>query len=105
MTESRQILRRGDQAKIPDAAFDEGSQRVVDHGLVVNRLELFARDQRQRKQPGTSASGQNNAFHFGPHDRKTESARKVNCARNSPASFIADSARRSTAANARNRGG
>jgi len=31
-----------------DTALDEGGERIIDHRLVVNRLELFARHERQR---------------------------------------------------------
>src|SRR5215471_5972446 len=42
LAEPWQILGRGDQAKLPDSAFDQGRERIVNHRLVVNRLELLA---------------------------------------------------------------
>src|SRR5436309_11491119 len=58
LAEAGQIVGRGNQAELPDTAFDEGRQRIIDHRLVENRLELFARDQRKRKQAGASTPGQ-----------------------------------------------
>ena len=63
LPETRQILRRGNQAKLPDTAFDERRQRIIDHRFVKDRLELFACHQRQREQAGTSTPGEDDAFH------------------------------------------
>ena len=63
LAEPRQVLRRGDETKLPDAALDEGRQRVVNHRLVIDRLKLFAGDERQRKQPRARAASQDDAFH------------------------------------------
>ena len=63
LAETGQILRRGDEAELPDAAFDQRRQRVIDHRFVIDRLELLARHQGQRKQPRTGATGQDYAFH------------------------------------------
>src|SRR5436190_15940542 len=56
-------MRGRNQAKFPNAAFDQRRQRVINHRLVVNGLELFARDECQRKQTRTGAAGENDAFH------------------------------------------
>ena len=62
--EARQVLRRGDDAQLVDAALDERRQRVIDHGLVIDGLELFARDPRERIQPRPGATGKNDSFHW-----------------------------------------
>ena len=64
LSEARQILRRGDEAKLADAALDERRERVIHHRLVIDRLELFARDERERIQPRTGAAGENDSFHW-----------------------------------------
>ena len=61
---ARQIMRRGDQAKLADAALDQRRERIINHRLVINRLQLFARHQRQRKQTRTGAAGEYDAFHL-----------------------------------------
>ena len=63
LPEARQILRRGNQAKLADAALDERRERIIHHRLVVNRLELFARHQRERIQPRPGAASEDDAFH------------------------------------------
>ena len=65
LTETRQIMRRGNETKLPDASFDQSRQRIIDHRLIIDGLKLFARHERERKQARTSASGQDNAFHQG----------------------------------------
>ena len=62
--EARQIVRRGDQAQLADAALDERRERIINHRLVINRLELFARDERERIQPRTGAASKDDAFHL-----------------------------------------
>ncbi len=62
--EARQIVRRGDEAQVANAAFDERRERIINHRLVINRLELLARHQRKRIQPRPGAAGQNDAFHW-----------------------------------------
>ena len=62
--EAWQIVRRGDEAEFPHAAGHEGGQRIIDHRFVVNRLELFAGDERERIQPRACAAGEDDAFHF-----------------------------------------
>jgi hypothetical protein len=58
------IVRRGDQAEFPDAALNESGERIINHRLVINRLELFARDERERIQSRTGAAGEDDAFHL-----------------------------------------
>ena len=64
LLEARQIVRRGNQAQFADAALDERRERIINHRLVINRLELFARDQRERIQPRAGAAGEDDAFHW-----------------------------------------
>ena len=64
LAEARQVVRRGDQAEFADAALDQRRQRIIHHRLVINRLELFAGDQRERIQPRTGAAGEDDAFHL-----------------------------------------
>ena len=62
-----QMLRRGNEADIPDARHHERGQRVVDHGLVVDGHELFAHAQGQRIEPRPGPAGQDDALPVG-HD-------------------------------------
>jgi hypothetical protein len=41
-------LRRGDQAQLAHPVLDQRGQRIIDHRLVIDRLQLFAGDQGQR---------------------------------------------------------
>ena len=43
-----QVGRRGDDQDVPDARQHEGGQRVVDHGLVVDRQQLLGGHERER---------------------------------------------------------
>lgn len=45
-----QVGRRGDDQDVPDARQHEGGQRVVDHGLVVDRQQLLGGHERERVQ-------------------------------------------------------
>src|SRR5699024_6106734 len=58
------VLRRRDDEDILDAGQHQGGQRIIDHGLVVDRQQLFAGDHGQRVKPGAGAAGENNAFHY-----------------------------------------
>ena len=58
------IMGGGDQEDIADAGCHQGRQRIVDHRLVVDRLQLFAGDQRQRVEPAAGAAGQNYTFAY-----------------------------------------
>ena len=42
----------GDDQDVPDARQHEGGQRVVDHGLVVDRQQLLGGHERERVQAG-----------------------------------------------------
>ena len=64
LLEARHIMRRGNQAEFTDAALDERRERIINHRLVIDRLELFARDQRERIQPRAGAAGEDDAFHL-----------------------------------------
>ena len=58
-----QVGRRGDDQDVPDARQHEGGQRVVDHGLVVDRQQLLAGDERERVQARARATREDDAFH------------------------------------------
>ena len=60
---ARRISGGGDDQDILNARQHEGGQRIVDHGLIVDRQQLLAGDHRQRIKPGAGTAGQNNAFH------------------------------------------
>ena len=58
-----QVGRRGDDQDVPDARQHEGGQRVVDHGLVVDRQQLLGGHERERVQACAGPAGEDNAFH------------------------------------------
>ena len=51
LLEARQVLRGGDEADFAHAALDERGERVINHRLVIDRLELLTRNQCQRIEP------------------------------------------------------
>ena len=59
-----QVRRRGDDQDVPDARQHEGGQRVVDHGLVVDRQQLLGGHERERVQAGAGPAGEDDAFHI-----------------------------------------
>ena len=59
-----QVRRRGDDQDVPDARQHEGGQRVVDHGLVVDRQQLLGGHERERVQARTGPAGEDDAFHM-----------------------------------------
>lgn len=59
-----QVGRRGDDQDVPDARQHEGGQRVVDHGLVVDRQQLLGGHERERVQAGAGPAGEDDAFHI-----------------------------------------
>ena len=59
-----QVGRRGDDQDVPDARQHEGGQRVVDHGLVVDRQQLLGGHERERVQAGAGTAGEDDAFHI-----------------------------------------
>ena len=61
--EIRQVLRRGDDENVTGTGHHEHAQRIVDHRLVVHREQLLRCHRRQRIQPRTRATGENDAFH------------------------------------------
>ena len=61
--EVRQVRRRGDDQDVTDARQHEGGQRVVDHGLVVDRQQLLGGHERERVQAGAGPAGEDDAFH------------------------------------------
>lgn len=58
-----QVRRRGDDQDVTDARQHEGGQRVVDHGLVVDRQQLLGGHERERVQAGAGPAGEDDAFH------------------------------------------
>lgn len=58
-----QVGRRGDDQDVADARQHEGGQRVVDHGLVVDRQQLLGGHERERVQAGAGPAGEDDAFH------------------------------------------
>lgn len=58
-----QVRRRGDDQDVPDARQHEGGQRVVDHGLVVDRQQLLGGHERERVQARAGPAGEDDAFH------------------------------------------
>ena len=57
------VGRRGDDQDVPDARQHEGGQRVVDHGLVVDRQQLLGGHERERVQARAGPAGEDDAFH------------------------------------------
>ena len=58
-----QVGRRRDDEDVPDARQHEGGQRVVDHGLVVDRQQLLGGHERERVQARAGPAGEDDAFH------------------------------------------
>ena len=58
-----EVGRGGDDQDVPDARQHEGGQRVVDHGLVVDRQQLLGGHERERVQAGAGTAGEDDAFH------------------------------------------
>src|SRR5208337_4141125 len=63
LPKTRQIPRSRDQAKLAHPVFNQGRQRVIDHWLVINRLQLLAGDERQREKSRPCSSREYDAFH------------------------------------------
>ena len=63
-----QVRRGGDDQDVPDAGQHEGGQRVVDHGLVVDRQQLLGGHERERVQARAGPAGEDDAFHKNPLD-------------------------------------
>ena len=59
-----EVRRRGDDQDVPDARQHEGGQRVVDHGLVVDRQQLLGGHERERVQASAGPAGEDDAFHI-----------------------------------------
>ena len=58
-----EVGRRGDDQDVADARQHEGGQRVVDHGLVVDRQQLLGGHERERVQARAGPAGEDDAFH------------------------------------------
>ena len=58
-----EVRRGGDDQDVPDAGKHEGGQRVVDHGLVVDRQQLLGGHERERVQARAGPAGEDDAFH------------------------------------------
>ena len=63
-----EVGRRGDDQDVLDARQHERGQRVVDHGLVVDRQQLLGGHERERVQAGAGPAGEDDAFHKNPLD-------------------------------------
>lgn len=59
-----QVRRRRDDEDVADARHHEDGERVVDHGLVVDRQQLLAGHERERVQARARAAGEDDAFHM-----------------------------------------
>lgn len=59
-----QVGRRGDDQDVPDTRQHEGAERVVDHGLVVDRQQLLGGHERERVQARAGPAGEDDAFHI-----------------------------------------
>lgn len=59
-----EVRRRGDDQDVPDARQHEGGQRVIDHGLVVDRQQLLGGHERERVQARAGPAGEDDAFHI-----------------------------------------
>ena len=62
---SGQVLRGGDEENVPDAGQHEDRQGIVDHGLVIDRQELFAHHLGNGIEPGPGSSRQNDSLPAG----------------------------------------
>ena len=58
-----EVRRRGDDQDVADARQHEGGQRVVDHGLVVDRQQLLGGHERERVQARAGPACEDDAFH------------------------------------------
>lgn len=63
-----QVGRGGDDQDVANARQHEGGQRVVDHGLVVDRQKLLGGHERERVQASAGTAGEDDAFHKNPLD-------------------------------------
>ena len=61
--EARQVVRRRDDEDLPDAGQHQHADGIIDHRLVVDGQQLLADAFGDRKEPGTGAAGQDDAFH------------------------------------------
>src|SRR2546427_134545 len=57
------VLRAGDDQDVADPGEHERRERVVDHGLVVDRNELLAHREREREEAGAGAPGEDDPLH------------------------------------------
>ena len=58
-----EVGRGGDDQDVADARQHEGGQRVVDHGLVVDRQQLLGGHERERVQARAGPAGEDDALH------------------------------------------
>ena len=61
-----QVRRRRDDEDVADARHHEDRERVVDHGLVVDRQQLLAGHERERVQARARSAREDDAFHAKP---------------------------------------
>jgi hypothetical protein len=55
-------MRRGDDQDFIDPCQHQNGQRIIDHGLVVDRQQLLADGAGHRIEPGAQTSGQDDAL-------------------------------------------
>lgn len=58
-----EVRRRGNDQDVPDSRQHEGAERIVDHGLVVDRQQLLGGHERERVQARAGPAGEDDAFH------------------------------------------
>src|SRR5207302_10339746 len=63
LLEAGRVLGGRDDQDVPDAGEHQRRQRVVDHGLVVNRQKLLREHLRHRVKPRSCSAGQDDALH------------------------------------------
>lgn len=56
-------MRGTDEQNLADPCQHQHRQGIIDHGLVIDRHELFAHNPGTRMQTGASATGKDNGFH------------------------------------------
>ena len=70
--EIRQVRRCRDDEDVADARKHQRRERIIDHGLVVDRQQLLTRDHGQRVQARAGAPGEYDSFHNDSFDLKIE---------------------------------
>ena len=58
-----QVIRSGNDQDLVDARHHQGTERVVDHGLIIDGHQLLADGQGDRVETGAGSTGQYDSFH------------------------------------------